>query len=78
MDALPIIIAYQKIFDTWIEQQLIAPWRNQKIQRTMKSTHSHPMSYNLDQIEIDIANIRNKKYTLSIGRFYQIILCIRE
>lgn len=28
MDALPIIIAYQKILDAWIEDRLIAPWRN--------------------------------------------------
>ncbi|MFZ2255997.1 MAG: hypothetical protein WAW59_01705 [Patescibacteria group bacterium] len=27
MDALPIIIAYQKILDAWIEERLVAPWR---------------------------------------------------
>lgn len=78
MDALPIILAYQKIFDAWIEQTLIAPWRNQKIHWTLKFIHSSPVSHSMDGIESDIANIRNKKYTLSIGRLYQIILCIRE
>jgi hypothetical protein len=27
MDGLPIILAYQKILDAWIEESLIAPWR---------------------------------------------------
>ncbi len=32
----------------------------------------------MDAIEIDITNIRTRKYTLSIGRLYQIISLIRE
>lgn len=31
----------------------------------------------MDAIEADITNIRTRKYTLSIGRFYQIISLIR-
>ena len=27
MDALPIVLAYQKILDAWIEERLISPWR---------------------------------------------------
>ena len=27
MDALPIVLAYQKIFDAWIEERLVSPWR---------------------------------------------------
>ena len=27
MDGLPIILAYQKIFDAWIEERLVSPWR---------------------------------------------------
>jgi hypothetical protein len=27
MDALPIVLAYQKIFDSWIEHLLISEWR---------------------------------------------------
>jgi hypothetical protein len=30
MDALPIILAYQKILDTSIEERLVAPWRETK------------------------------------------------
>jgi hypothetical protein len=78
MDALPIVLAYQKIFDAWIEDRLIAWWRNQQSHLTPWNTHPHADKHNTDAIDIDIANIRNKKYTLSIGRLYQIILLIRE
>jgi hypothetical protein len=27
MDALPIVLAYQKILDAWIEERLIVDWR---------------------------------------------------
>lgn len=27
MDALPVVLAYQKILDAWIEESLIMPWR---------------------------------------------------
>jgi hypothetical protein len=33
MDSLPIIIAYQKILDAWIEEKLVAPWRSSLPQR---------------------------------------------
>lgn len=78
MDALPIILAYQKIFDAWIEERLIAPWRNQKVHLVSWKSHKHLINHSMDAIEVDIANIRTRKYTLSIGRFYQILSLIRE
>lgn len=58
MDALPIILAYQKIFDAWIEEKLIIPFRI--AQKNIQYSHQ-----NLS-LDIDIQNITLKKYTLSI------------
>ena len=69
MDALPVVIAYQKIIDAWIEERLIAPWRP-----SMRDAQ-HEMEYS--KLDTDIANIIEKRYTLSIGRWYQILSCIR-
>ncbi len=70
MDALPIILAYQKILDAWIEERLIAGYRiktqNTKIGHAIHST------------DADIANILTKNYTLSIGRLYQLISLVRD
>ena len=52
MDALPIILAYQKILDAWIEESLIAPYRTQ-MQHT-KIGHS------IHSTDTDIANILTK------------------
>lgn len=70
MDALPIIIAYQKIFDAWIEEKLVNPWRIQN----KKNRFWRPESI----IEQDIINLVEKKYTLSIGRLYQLLQYIRD
>lgn len=70
MDALPIILAYQKIFDAWIEEKLIIPFRI--AQKNIQYSHQ-----NLS-LDIDIQNITLKKYTLSIWRFYQILNIFRE
>ncbi len=70
MDALPIVLAYQKIFDAWIEEKLIAPYR-----REMQHTHIGALIRNLD---IDIINILTKNYSLSIGRLYQILTIVRS
>lgn len=78
MDALPIVLAYQKIFDAWIEERLIAPWRNHKVHLVSWKSHKNLINHNMDAIEIDIANIRTRKYTLSIGRLYQIVSLIRD
>ena len=75
MDALPIVLAYQKILDAWIEEILIVPWRTLNHQRVNRSTIFSREMENLDR---DIENIFSKKYTLSIGRFYQILSLIRS
>jgi hypothetical protein len=75
MDALPIVLAYQKIFDSWIEQILIAPWRNVHHQGISRST---PFSREMEILDRDIENVLSKKYTLSIGRLYQILSLIRS
>lgn len=71
MDGLPIVLAYQKIFDAWIEESLISPWRKQGKLWMGKWIFASP-------IEKDIQNILTKKYSLSIGRLYQILKMIRE
>ncbi len=52
MDALPIILAYQKILDAWIEEKLIAEFRT-KMQNT-KIGHA------IHSTDTDIANILTK------------------
>ena len=70
MDALPIVLAYQKILDAWIEEKLIAGYRTEmQDTRVGKSIHS---------TDADIANILTKNYTLSTGRLYQILSLIRD
>ncbi len=69
MDALPIVLAYQKIVDSWIEHSLISEWRTQ-------SGRIHISEG--DSLDRDIQNIITKKYTLSIGRLYQIISLVRH
>lgn len=75
MDALPIVLAYQKIFDAWIEEVLIVPWRNIHHQTMNRSAL---FSREIDILDRDIENILSKKYTLSIGRLYQILSLIRS
>jgi hypothetical protein len=69
MDALPIVLAYQKILDAWIEQTLIASFRI--------SLRNSKLSTEYSKLDIDIVNIVNKNYTLSLGRLYQILQTIR-
>ena len=52
MDALPIVLAYQKILDAWIEETLIAPYRT-KMQHT-KIGHA------IHTTDVDITNIIQK------------------
>ena len=52
MDALPIILAYQKILDAWIEENLIAGYRI-KMQHTKIGNAIH-------STDADIANILTK------------------
>ena len=70
MDALPIVLAYQKILDAWIEASLIVGYRT-KMQhaKIWNSIHS---------TDTDIVNILTKWYTLSIGRLYQLLSLVRD
>jgi hypothetical protein len=52
MDALPIILAYQKILDAWIEESLIAGYRTQ-----MQNTK---IGHAIHSTDTDIANILTK------------------
>ena len=91
MDALPIIIAYQKILDAWIEERLVAPWRSTLPHRgsqkgvtqngiPQNATYPNPplSRRGFDTLEQDIVNLIEKKYTLSIGRLYQILQSLRN
>jgi hypothetical protein len=70
MDALPVVLAYQKILDAWIEQTLIASLRI--------SLKNAKLNMEYSKLDIDIVNIVTKNYTLSLGRLYQILQTIRE
>ncbi|MBC7503985.1 hypothetical protein H7169_03360 [Candidatus Gracilibacteria bacterium] len=89
MDALPIILAYQKIFDAWIEERLISPFRlsHREVGSDPKSKRKSLVITGLlstsqgresEVLERDLQNIIYKNYTLSIGRFYQIISLVRD
>lgn len=57
-DGLPVILAYQKILDSWIEENLVVLFRI-----SMKEYRSPIQDSSLGR---DIQNIITKKYTLSI------------
>lgn len=90
MDGLPVILAYQKILDAWVEEKLIRDFRfHHRDQSEMKRGDSDIMNMRTglphfskwqrqDGLERDIQNIITKKYTLSIGRLYQILEQFRE
>ena len=63
MDALPVVLAYQKVFDAWIHETLIVPW---KIQRKASLLEGKLISSNTIGIEKDLQNILEKNYTLSV------------
>jgi hypothetical protein len=74
MDALPIVIAYQKILDAWIEDALISPWR---ISNKWKSRNEEQRKYDVG-VDKDLQAILLKDYTLSVWRLYQIVELIRN
>ena len=67
MDGLPVILAYQKILDAWIEEVLIRTWRIESQNQYFQISHEY------ESIERDLINILTKNYTLSIGRWYQLL-----
>ena len=58
VDGLPVILAYQKILDAWIEENLVASFRI--------SMKEHRFPIQDSPLGRDIQNIIIKKYTLSI------------
>lgn len=92
MDALPIVLAYQKILDAWIEEKLIAGFRHREWSKTergdpgIKNKDFFIMSgllrssqwRELEALERDLENILTKNYTLSIGRLYQLLSFVRD
>lgn len=83
MDGLPIVLAYQKILDAWIEDGLVAPWReHNRILPLLGGVRGGTPPYKgrswaSEQLEQDLENIVRKHYTLSIGRLYQILSLVR-
>lgn len=75
MDALPVVLAYQKILDAWIEESLVWPWR---IDESKKWKSKNISSVSNSSLEKDIENISTKNYTLSIGRWYQILMMMKN
>ena len=75
MDALPIVLAYQKILDAWIEERLISLWRDSEKWKVKSKKYEE---LHVSPLERDLENIITKKYTLSIGRLYQIVEMIRK
>jgi hypothetical protein len=89
MDALPIVLAYQKILDAWIEEVLIDGFRishregygESEMKRDSLSLPVLLLSSQWREhvgIKKDIENILTKNYTLSIGRLYQILSYLRD
>jgi hypothetical protein len=75
MDALPVVLAYQKIFDAWIHETLILPWKMHKKASLLEGRF---ISSNAIGIEKDLQNILEKNYTLSVWRLYQILEIARS
>jgi hypothetical protein len=67
MDGFAVVALYQKILDDWIEEFLIKQFRS----FFQKSTHKLNI---LEKIDEDIKKVLEKKYRLSLGRLYQILL----
>ena len=71
MDGLPIVLSYQKILDSYIEDTLIYPFRKSNLNIAVQKIKEHTMvSYQqqqeYEQIEKDIDNVLTRGYTLSL------------
>lgn len=69
IDALSIVLSYQKILDAYFEKFT-------DIFHSKKSMINHTHEYS--QIEHDILQVIEKQYTLSLGRWYQLIQSVRQ
>lgn len=68
MDALTLSFSYQKIFESFVEKDIVQPFRNSLWKR-----EGHP-GFIINPLDSDIVKLRNRGYHLSLGRFYQIII----
>jgi hypothetical protein len=68
VDALSIILAYQKILDSYFEKFT-------DIFHSMKNKNFHTMENS--GIEHDIFQVIDKQYSLSLGRWYQLLSLVR-
>lgn len=65
LDAFPILVSYQKILDAWIEQTLVAPWR-QSLVKVRPITPKTPLDFDLERVY-------TKKFSLSLGRLFDLL-----
>ncbi len=70
IDAFPVIASYQKILDAFFEESITMPFRMQYREGWLHNQEKW--------LESDIANIVNRGYTLSLGRWYQFLLSVRS
>jgi hypothetical protein len=69
IDALSIVLSYQKILDSYFE----------RITNIFHSNKKHTFhTYEISWIDHDILQVIDKKYSLSLGRWYQLISLVRE
>jgi hypothetical protein len=78
MDGLPIVLAYQKILDAWIEESLIRDWRKRNTDIRLSKLQNHNDDRYELWIERDLQNVIARNYSLSIGRLYQILSIVRD
>ncbi len=71
VDAFPIVASYQKILDAFFEEHITA-WFRSKYSTSW--SNELPMKW----LEMDIASLLRKNYTLSLGRWYQFLKNIRQ
>ena len=71
VDAFPIIASYQKILDAYFEERFTLPFRRAYDGKKFIS----PVEKGL---ESDIANVIHRGYSLSLGRWYQLLRSARD
>ena len=87
LDALPVVSSYQKILDSFFEK-VLEGFRNYKPSSRMHHESSQTTSNPYDtkaflmvegsMLDRDIENIILRKYSLSLGRWFQFFQMIRE
>jgi hypothetical protein len=87
LDALPVVSSYQKILDAFFES-ILSDFRtrhsecNEESRRLLKPgllrTSQWHRQHTLNSLDRDIENVLSKKYTLSLGRWFQFFQKVRE